>query len=322
MNRKIILILSFLASIYSCDDAGEEKAIETVLEQVERGAVLRTLGFNNGEFEVGNPESLFSINIEEQDIQNGGVFERVDVFVSFIDNTVEGNDISTTPILVESIEPSAFVTGENGLPVGALEYSFQELLDATGLTISQTNCTDQFRLDLTLHLIDGLSFNLSNSAGTIVNTTGFFKSPFSYLINIVEPISNDAYIGTYLYTSIEDGFFGPTYGEEGLVDISVGHSNNVRVFEIQFQTSSGIIPVEVEFSIVCDIAVVTRYQKTLLGCTMDRSDRVLIGPDSPPGIANSNDDTVFELHYLEGFEGFNAFCDIENFPAKIRLSKQ
>ncbi|GGG40254.1 hypothetical protein GCM10011344_46400 [Dokdonia pacifica] len=320
MKKITIIILSLFLCI-ACDD--EEKAIETVLVEVDRGAVLRTLQFNNGEFEINNPSSVFSIDIEEQDIEEGRLLSTVDVFVTFIDNTPAGNSVSTQRILLETLTPEDFATSDFSLPAITLDYTYAELLDATGLTIDQTNCKDQFRLDLDLNLSDGLTFNVTNSAGTVVNTTGFFKSPFTYLINIVEPISSDKFTGVYQYTSIEDGLFGPSFGPDRLFTIVNGHSNNFR----QFEFGSGVNRVLIEFSIVCDAAVVTRYQKLAFTCTganafADPSDRVLIGPDIIPATIDPNDDTVFELHFLEAFEGFDAFCDYANFPSKVRFSKQ
>ncbi|WP_299767176.1 hypothetical protein [uncultured Dokdonia sp.] len=312
MKKITFIILSIFLCI-SCND--EEKAIETVLEEVDRGAVLRTLQFNNGEFEVDNPESIFSVNLQEQDIQEGGLLSTVDVFVSFIDNTPTGNSVSTQRILLETLTRDDFTSSDFSLPAITLEYNFTELLDATGLTINQTNCKDQFRIDMDLNLSDGLTFNVTNSSGTVVNTDGFFMSPFTYLINIVEPINEDLFTGIYEYTSIQDGFFGPTFGDEGLVDIrNREHSTNFRVFDF--------LNFEIEFSVVCDAIIATRYQKLPFGCTMDRSDRVLIGPDMIVTTADPNDDTVFELHILEAFGGFDAFCDFENMPSKIRFSKQ
>ena len=312
--KKITFIILSVVLCFSCND-DEEKAIETVLEEVDRGAVLRTLRFNNGEFEVNAPESTFSLDLQEQDIEEGGLLETVAVFVSFIDNTPSGNSVSTQQVLLETLTPDNFATGDFGLPGTTLEYSFAELLDATGLTIDQTNCKDQFRLDLTLNLSDGLTFNLTNSSGTVVNTTGFFKSTFTYLINIVEPISPDQYTGVYQFTSIEDGFFGPTFGQDGLVNIrKVEHSNNFRVLDFSNY--------QIEFSVVCDAIIATRYQQSVFGCTLDASNRVLIGPDAIAITADPNDDTVFELHILEAFEGYDAFCNFTDFPSKIRFSKQ
>lgn len=315
MKKITFVIITFLLLI-ACND--EQKAIETVLEEVDRGAVLRTLQFNNGEFEVNNPQSVFSIDLEEQDIEDGGLLSSVDIFVSFIDNTPSGNSVSTQKILLETLTLDNFTSNGFTLPAITLDYSFAELLDATGLTIDQTSCKDQFRLDLDLNLSDGLTFNLENSGGTVVNNSGFFKSPFTYLINIVEPIDSDLFTGTYEYTSIEDGLFGPTFGnDEILVTVTNGHSPNVRIIEIPNRS------LVFEFSIVCDIAVVTRYQRIFIGCTdEDVSDRVLIGPDIIPATIDPDDDTVFELNILEAFEGFDAKCNYENFPSKVRFSKQ
>ncbi|MFC4636131.1 hypothetical protein ACFO3O_19650 [Dokdonia ponticola] len=315
MKKITFLILSMIVCI-ACDD--EEKAIETVLVEVDRGAVLRTLNFNNGEFVVNDPASIFSVDIEAQDIEDGGLLSTVDVFVSFIDNS-PGNSVSTQPVLLETLTPENFSSTDFGLPRITLEYTYEALLTATGLTLDQTNCKDQFRLDLDLNLSDGLTFNLDNSGGTVVNTSGFFRSPFTYLVNIVEPIASDQFTGIYELTSIEDGFFGPTFGDDVLVTIRNGHSNNVRIFEVEAPENA----LEIEFSIVCDVAVVTRYQRTRFGCTQDDvSDRILIGPDSIPATIDPFDDTVFELHFLEAFEGFDSRCNIANIPSKVRFSKQ
>lgn len=314
MKKSIFIILS-IALCFSCSD--EEKAIETVLVEVDRGAVLRTLNFNNGEFIVNDPASIFSVDIEEQDIEDGGLLSTVDVFVSFIDNS-PGNSVSTQPVLLETLTPENFSSTDFGLPRITLEYTYEALLDATGLTLDQTNCKDQFRIDLNLNLTDGLIFNVRNSSGTVVNANGFFKSPFTYLINIVEPIAADQFTGVYQFESIEDGFFGPTFGEEGLVTINNGHSNNVRVFEVNVPGTT----LDIEFSVMCDATTITRYQRTAFGCTMDLSDRILLGPDAISVTADPNDDTVFELHILEGFEDFDAFCNLSNIPSKVRFSKQ
>lgn len=317
MKRILLLTSVLISSLFSCES--DEKAIEIVLNDVKRGAVLRTVGFNNGEFEVGVPDSVFSVILEEQDIEEGGVMNDVTVYVSFIDNTPGLGAMSTNRIVLETILPDAFTTGANGLPVMTLAYTFQELLEATGVSIGDVFCKDQFRIDLDLNLTSGETFNLQNSAGTVVNTTGFFKSPYTYLINVVEPIATDLFTGVYQLTSIQDALFGATFAGEDLVTIRNGHSNNVRVFEIAGAQSFNL---EIEFSVVCDATIVTRYQRIRFGCTDDLSDRILIGPDEIAVTVDPNDDTVFELHILEAFEGFNAMCDYENSPSKVRFSKQ
>lgn len=318
MKNKLasIYCLSLFVFAISCTDGG--KAIEEVLDEVDRGAVLRTVRIDNGEFDINSLDDEFSIQLEEQDIQEGDLLESVSVSIRFVDNTPSNGDFSSNTVAANSLLPADFSVGPNALPVINLRYSFSELLSLTGVSYGNVQCKDQFRIDLQVKLTDGRVFTTSNSAGTIVNNSGFFKSPFSYLINIVEPIVETAFTGTYELSTLQDGFFGPTFIDPQIVTIINGHSNNVRVFEVQTRNER----VNIEFSVVCDAAVITRYQKSGGGCTNDNSDQVLLGPDSEPGIIDPNDDSVLELWYVEAFEGYDAFCNYSDFPAKIRLSKQ
>ncbi|MFT5751188.1 MAG: hypothetical protein ACI828_001800 [Flavobacteriales bacterium] len=315
LNSFYVLSLSVL-TLFSCTDGG--KAIEEVLQEVDRGAVLRTVRINKGEFNINNLEDEYSIELEEQDIEEGDLLESVAIEVRFVDNTPENGDVSSVAVAAALLLPTDFSTGPNALPVIDLKYTFSELLTLTGVSFSDVHCKDQFRLDLELRLTDGRVFTTTNCGGTIVNNTGFFKSPFSYLINIVEPIVETAFTGTYEMSSILDGAYGPTFIDPQIVTLTSGHSNNVRVFEAQTFND----PVIIEFSVVCNAAVITRYQKSGRGCTNDFSDQVLLGPDSEPGLLDPNDDSVLEIWYVEAFEGYDAFCIYSDFPAKFRLSKQ
>jgi len=48
----------------------------------------------------------------------------------------------------------------------------------------------------------------------------------------------------------------------------------------------------------------------------------VIGPDISFAPLFVVDDTIFELWYVEGFEGRSDGCDYSDLPAKIRLTKQ
>lgn len=317
---KYLRLIALLFIISSCET--EEKAAITILEEVERGAIIRTVSYNNGEVYLNDENSLFSVNIEEQDILEGGLLESLLVSISFIDRTPENGDSSVAKQEFEILLPTDFELGPNNLPVRALEYSFAQMLSATGLTIADASCKDQFRLDLELKLTDGRVFTTTNSAGTVVNNSGFFKSPFSYLINIVEPIEESEFTGVYFMEIIEEGPRGRTFSSiPGNVMVERGHSTNLRTISF-LNTSSETIALE--FSVICDIAEITRYQKTELPTcgAPDPTDAILMGPDSPPGLVDQIDDTVLELYILEGFEGYNTGCDFVDSPAKFRLSKQ
>lgn len=316
MKNLYILFIFSICFLISCTDG--DKAIEEVLQEVDRGAVLRTVRIDNGEFDINNIDAEFNIQLEEQDIEEGALLESVEIEIRYIDNTPDNGDASTAFVAANSLLPADFSTGPNGLPITDLKFTFSELLNLTGVSFSEVQCKDQFRIDLKVRLKDGRVYTTSNSGGTVVNNTGFFKSPFSYLINIVEPIVETAFTGTYEMSSIKDGIYGPTFIDPQIITVTKGHSNNVRIFEAQ-TVNGGVV---IEFSVVCDAAVITRYQKMGLGCTLDQSDQVLLGPDSEPGLIDPNDDAVLEIWYVEAFEGYDAFCNFSNFPGKIRLSKQ
>lgn len=319
--RQIILCV-MLGLLVGCET--DEKAITTVLEEVERGAIIRTVSYNNGEVYVGDENSMFSLNIEEQDILDGDLLESLLIYVSFIDRTPDNGSNNIERIELETLLASDFNEGPSGLPVKTLEYSYAELLAATGLSIDQTMCRDQFRLDLELNLTDGRIFRTTNSAGTVVNNSGFFKSPFTYLINIVSPIQEAEFTGIYFMEQIEEGPLGKTFPLiPTTVRLDRGHSNNVRTITL-LDIGTDDSP-DIEFSIACDYAEITRYQKTKLPICLhgpDPTDRILMGPDNPPGLVDEIDDTVFELYILEGFEGYNTECDLVDSPAKFRLTKQ
>ncbi len=317
MKRKLFGILTaVLVLSASCTEG--DKAIEEVLVEVDRGAVLRTLQINNAEFDINNTAAVFDIDLEEQDIEEGDLLESVAISVRFIDNTPENGDNTSSAVQAMALSKDDFESGTNGLPVTNLQFSFAELLNLTSVAYESVSCTDQFRIDLAISLTDGRVFTTSNSSGTVVNNTGFFKSPFSYLINIVEPIQDSAFTGTYRLSIEQEGFFGPTFNDGQLVTLTQGHSNNVRVFEARLNSDVVLF----EFSVVCDAGVVTRYQKSGFGCSSDFSDRVLLGPDQEPGLINQNDDAVLELKFVEAFEGYDAFCNMPEVPVQIRLSKQ
>tara|TARA_R110002051_G_scaffold81751_1_gene145878 strand:+ start:21965 stop:22915 length:951 start_codon:yes stop_codon:yes gene_type:complete len=316
MKNLYILFIFSICFLISCTDS--DKAIEEVLQEVDRGAVLRTVRIDNGEFDINNIDAEFNIQLEEQDIEEGALLESVEIEIRYIDNTPDNGDASTAFVAANSLLPADFSTGPNGLPITDLKFTFSELLNLTGVSFSEVQCKDQFRIDLKVRLKDGRVYTTSNSGGTVVNNTGFFKSPFSYLINIVEPIVETAFTGTYEMSSIKDGIYGPTFIDPQIITVTKGHSNNVRIFEAQ-TVNGGVV---IEFSVVCDAAVITRYQKMGIGCTLDQSDQVLLGPDSEPGLIDPNDDAVLEIWYVEAFQGYDAFCNFSNFPGKIRLSKQ
>jgi len=158
----------------------EDKTINTLLDTVERGAVLRTISVSGNTFNITNTASEWSVVLEEQDAQNGALFQEIKLYASLIDNTPDNGTTNSGEALVKTIPAAAFSTVGTpfGLPRGTVSTTFQETLDALNLTASEIDGGDSIFLRLELVLTDGRSF--TNNAGGTVSGGSFFSSPFQY----------------------------------------------------------------------------------------------------------------------------------------------
>ena len=217
-----------------------------------------------------------------------------------------------------------FTIGQFGKPRASLTISFEEALQAFDMSMEQISCKDQFEARINLKLSDGRSFTTGQSSSKILAADDFWSSPFCYTINIIEPIEEDAFTGLYLLESVVDGPLGATFGDASqFVEIYKGHSTNVREMRLRHRLSiDQEQPRIFRFTIVCDVAV---FSKDLLSskigfCGIDPA--ILLGPDVVNATIDPNDDTVFELWFVEGYLGFDGNCGFGTAPSRIRLSKQ
>ncbi len=326
--RKITLLLVIPWLVVSCNT--DDKAIDQVNQGIEYGAVIRTLSFNNSEFVVDDLSSVFSVNIEEQDKENGDLLESVDVFVRFKDNNLTGGDLSTEEVKVRTLMPGDFQRGgADNLPRMTLELGYSELLDATGIPHSQVACKDQFLVRLSVNLTNGLVLSTQNASSMILAFRTFFSSPYCYTINVVEPIDDDLFTGFYRYESIVDGPLGPTFvtthGRPQIAEITRGHSNTVRIVPLKHILAhpSNEQPRDYEFSIVCDELVFQKNQlSSVIGGCDTVTNAILLGPGDENAPVNPTDDSVFEIWLVEGYNGWDGGCGFGTAPSRVRFTKQ
>jgi len=164
--------------VTSCD-LNPENAVNAVLDEQTTGAVLRTINVNNSTLNSSNPDSFFSVTVEEQDEQDGGLFESVDVNVTFVDQTPDNGETVAEDVYVSTTPASNFTTGERGLPVGDVVVTYGEIASALGLNSSNVLPGDVLTFRLTVNLTDGRSFSNTNSGSNILGSA-YFNSPFSY----------------------------------------------------------------------------------------------------------------------------------------------
>ena len=195
--KKIITLFSLLLITVSCQEP--DTTINDVLDNYVTGAVLR--GWNpTGDYNFFAPStSVFTVEIEEHDEQNGSLMQDVQVFVAL-------NGAGET--LLRTLTPSDFAVGPTGLPRHQLTVTLGESIAALGLTSSQYTGGDVINIRLQLNLTDGRSYTNTDAASSL--TGSYFKSPYIYNMTI-KCIPTGAVAGDYTIDMIDswgDGWNG------------------------------------------------------------------------------------------------------------------
>lgn len=169
----------------SCEDG--ETVFDDIIDNTERGAILRTINVISDEIPIGSDDSFFGVELEVQDQENGDLVSGIDVFVGFRDNSVAegGTDLSTDEVLATTLDASTFETGPFGLPRTSYEITLPELVAALPIDNSDVDGSDQFTIRFELVLVDGRRFSFDDNTGTL--TGSFFSSPFLYTATVVCP---------------------------------------------------------------------------------------------------------------------------------------
>lgn len=152
-----------------------DATIDEVFEGTTSGAVLRTLSVNTGTFNFDDPAEEWSITVEAQDEEDGGLLSEVEVYVSHYRS---GSMLGSEEFMKE-IPASAFSTGDNGLPVGDINVSLTEVLNSLNLSEGDYANTDEFRIRLEYVMENGKTFTNTDAAGTILSSS-FYRSPYLY----------------------------------------------------------------------------------------------------------------------------------------------
>ncbi|WP_405399132.1 hypothetical protein [Maribacter sp. Asnod2-G09] len=208
INNKILGAIIGVSSllITSCDDDGG-KVIDEVFAETTRGAVLRTIE-SGGVFDRFDTSTSFAFTFEEQDYEDGDLLEKVDLYISFDDNTEANGDSSVDEILIQTYLPADFTDGEFGLPRASYETTLANALSQLGLVEGDFDGGDAVQFRLILTLTDGRTFTNDDSTGTI--TGSFFNAPYFYnpVIKCIPPAPVAGEYTIDLVDSYGDGWNG------------------------------------------------------------------------------------------------------------------
>lgn len=285
-----LLVIAFAFSLNSCD-TDPNNTIDQVFDDVDSGAILRTIDVISGELPIGIEGAGFSVEVEEQDAMEGDLLRSVDVYVAFDDNSEDNGDSSAAEVQVTTIDRSAFTDGPFGLPRTTISLTLDEMLSALGLSEADLFGGDAFVVRFALNLTDGRTFSVDNAGGII--TGGFFSSPFQYQPTVICPLLETAFVGNYLIEEITPYVDGPTFDDGSIVELAVGDFSTERVFFTANYPDYCSTPNDFRFAMVCGTVNVP-FQESNCVCN---SGADFFGPAEVPSMYDLSDDSVFLLSF-------------------------
>lgn len=197
MIKKLTVLFCVFIFATACEEGNN--AIYTVLNDYQTGAVLRTIS-QSGEYNVYDTSgSVFELEIEEHDTENGALLQSVDVFISL-------NSGGET--LLRSLKPAEFSTGPKGLPRTKMDISLADVLATLQLRSTDVTGGDAIHIRLQLNLTNGNSYTAKDAASSL--TGSYFASPYQYskVIKCIPIGTIDGVYTLHLNDSYGDGWNG------------------------------------------------------------------------------------------------------------------
>lgn len=178
---KQISILAVLAILIGCSET--EKVTDELQDGTERGTVLKTLA-TDLRFEVGE-ENLISVTAEVIDQREQDI-EKIDVFLSFTDTSVEEDDPSNISQDEELFETFTLADLDNSGEYPVLNFDFTGDEFDSFFGIDETDYVGGGRINIRMELVmnDGRVFT-SNNVNSVVSGGAFYRSPFAYSMNLI-----------------------------------------------------------------------------------------------------------------------------------------
>lgn len=168
--KKISLYLTILLGAFILITGCEQDRTFTEFEDLEHGAYARRLSITGAyapAFNYNDVEgSSLTFVVEFYDDNNG---QNVESYSWTVNHAPTG-----TSATILTLNKSQFGTSVNGLPGAEFTFTFQQALDALGLTINDVNGGESIQFYATLTLNDGRTF-------THVNTSDILEGQPAYL---------------------------------------------------------------------------------------------------------------------------------------------
>lgn len=287
-------ILSLLLFAISCSE--DDKLSEEVLDEVIRGAILRTVNVISPAMDVLDPDAVWGVEVEAQDLEDGDLMKEVRLYARLIDNTPENGTTDSGETQISTFSPSDFDKGPFGLPRREITATLGELTGALELSPGEFSCGDQIELRLEMELTTGQIFTAGDQNPNI-SGGNFFSSPYVYRASLIALLPSDTlFTGQYMLTTLTPGIFGVNDYQDGVYTIDAT-SNTTRVVRSvpTFPAFGPFGPVDLEFQFICGEIILTSGQSVGAGCNV----AIISGPapENTTYDLDNPDDSSFIINF-------------------------
>jgi len=203
MKKVCVFILALSTTFFiSCE--ADDKVVDQVLSDYTVGAVLRTRNQEGNPFNAFVPGSVWTVTVEEQDAEFGGLLQSIQLYASFTDNSGGGNSVAEQ--LIQTYMAGDLATGSRGLP----ELTFTTTLEESGNLLGVNyKGADVFSYRFEVTLSDGSTWSNLNGNGNVLGGS-YFNSPYKYDIGVAcfptGPVAGDYTLD--MQDSFGDGWNG------------------------------------------------------------------------------------------------------------------
>lgn len=190
---KILTAFALFLAFTACEK--DRAFIE--FDDLEKGAFPRLLDGVNGEFNFFDPAgSSIDFTVEFYDENQGKNVQSYAWTASYVDKAT--NTISNPADVVSFTQSDFKPEPSSGLPSVTVQITFQQVLDALGLTVNDIKGGDAIRMQGTLTKTDGKQFTAVNTSAGILSNGPAFGAWFIFDQNIICPSDLG---GTYATTT-------------------------------------------------------------------------------------------------------------------------
>ncbi|MFK7951662.1 MAG: hypothetical protein AB8B73_02355 [Ekhidna sp.] len=297
-----IIVLSLVMVMFSCTD---EDTFPYQYDEIvaNQGAFVRLQQTVSAEVDISDiAGSSIAVDIQEWDVEDGGLLQDVVFTMEFIDNTPGNGTNNVAAVEVETVPAASFTADpETGLPNYSFSRTAPQAMALLGLTTADLDGGDVFRLEWTLNLTNGKSFNRNNQSSSLP-AWDFYSSPFLVDATVICSVDPTFATGTYTLTQVTAGAFGGVFEADLTVELALDPDVSTRrsfdaVYLPQFNIGNG--PATFAFDLVCGRLVGVDNQGSGLQCSAG----ILFGPAETPGSYDVSDDSVMTLTFNEDKTG-------------------